>query len=181
MFVNLILRQIGRSLDIPFGVMVGDSSRYNYSSARLDYQGYDARISYDRAQLVIIVLEWIWEEWIKELSLMRPDVERALKQGDVYNVWGFTSRPSSDPTKEANADDVRLKNGSTNLAESYAARGLDWEDEIEQYKKEYDKLKGLGLDHLIQSKPAPVSVSHPGNEDESDTEETQETEEKTVE
>lgn len=148
-FVNKVLRQIGRSLDVPYGIMVGDSSGYNYSSARLDYQGYESRCSYDRKQLVIRILNWIFDYFMLQLTLMRSDIERAMKNGDIYNVWAFTARPSSDPTKEASAEDVRLRNGTTTLSEIYAERGKDWQEELEQREKEFIVIKDLGLQDLI--------------------------------
>lgn len=148
-FINLILRQIGRCLDVPFGIVAGDSSKYNYSSARLDYRGYESRLSYDRKQLVIRILNWIFAEFLLQLSLMRPDVERAKKNGDIYLTWAFTARPSSDPTKDASAEEMRLANGSTTYSEIYAERGLDWEEELEQRQKEITKLKQLDLLDMV--------------------------------
>lgn len=151
MFVNMILRQIGRAMDVPFGIVAGDSSSYNYSSARLDYQGYEARIKYDREQLTIRQLNCLFKDWLFEWA-----VYMAVKGKRIYKdlieskgigwKWTFTSRPSSDPSKDAEADAKRLETQTDNLAGVYAARGLDWEEELEQRSKELQKMKKLGLD-----------------------------------
>jgi hypothetical protein len=46
---------------------------------------------------------------------------------------------------DAQAEEIRLANGSTTLAEVYGDRGKNWEEELEQRKKEVDKMKELEL------------------------------------
>lgn len=144
-FVSCILREIGRAVDVPYGVVAGDSSKYNYSSARLDYRGYDDRISLDRKCMTIKQVNPVYLEWLKEFIVVRKDVRRVIEREDTYHNWRYAGRASIDPLKEARADEVRLKTLTTNLAEIYGDRGKDWEEQLEQRKKESDKLDALGI------------------------------------
>lgn len=156
MFVYMVLRQIGRLLDVPFGIVAGDHSKYNYSSARLDVTGYDEGKKYDRKQLEIRALNPVAEEFLFELSKLRPDVARYLETEGIPYGWNFTNRPSIDPAKDASVDDIRLKNGTITLAEIYSAKGKDWEEALEQRAKESKKIAELGLVFDTGS-PAPVA------------------------
>jgi lambda family phage portal protein len=150
-FVKTILREIGRVLDIPYGIIAGDHSSYNYSSARLDVTGYDERMKFDRNQLAIKILNPLFYEFLLEISIRRPDVERALATNKLRYQWKYTNRPSIDPSKDADVDDIRLRNGSTTLSEVFAARGLDWQEQIEQRSKEKIIISEKGLDIPAQS------------------------------
>lgn len=145
-FVDCVLREIGRVLDIPFGIVAGDSSRYNYSSARLDYRGYDDSVSFDRRCLVIRVVDPTFSEWLKEFLVKHKDIATLIRSNnDTYHNWRFSGRAPIDPLKEARADEVRLATLTTTLAEVYGDRGQDWEEALEQRQKEGQKLKDLGI------------------------------------
>lgn len=144
MFVNMVLREIGRLLDVPFGIVAGDHSKYNYSSARLDVTGYDERKKYDRSQLAIRNLNPLHREWILEVAKRRPDVEQAIKNG--YGLsWKYTNRPSIDPLKDAQVEDMRLRNGTTTYSEIYAFRGMDYREQFKQRQKENEEMAEFKL------------------------------------
>lgn len=145
MFVNMLLREIGRVLNMPFGVMVGDSSRYNYSSARLDYRGYEDRLKSVRKQLDVRELNIIYREWLREYVVSEQAVRAKIDRNKIKHIWRYSTRPSIDPQKDANTEDVRLRNGTTTLQEVYADRGEDWYEAMEQRKKEMEKVEELGL------------------------------------
>jgi hypothetical protein len=159
MFVNLVLREIGRILDMPFGIISGDSSAYNYSSMRMDVQGYLAQIRFDRHQLRIRGIDPYFKAWIKEFALRHPIVMQLLADSGIPHTWHFANRPSVNPKDEADAYNVQLQNNSITLAEIYAERGMDWEEQLEQRAKETKVLKDKGL---IQSNSAPVAPVLPG-------------------
>lgn len=151
MFVNIILRQIGRALDVPFGIVAGDSSKYNYSSAQLDIRGYEESRKYDQNQFSIIVMNKVFKDFLIELSLIQPVIRQKILTTGIYHNWTYAKRPSSDPQKDASAEQTRLNTYATNLSEVYSARGLDWEEELEQRKKELDKMAALGLNNAAST------------------------------
>lgn len=143
MFVNMVLREVGRLMDMPFGIVAGDHSRYNYSSARLDVTGYDERKKFEREQLAIIVMNPVVREFLYEMAFHVPEVRAALiksKWGVPFG-WKFTNRPSIDPMKDAEVDDKRLRNGSTTYSEVYAARGMDWRAAVAQLTQEKEEFQ----------------------------------------
>jgi capsid protein len=169
MFTNVILRQIGRLLNVPFGIVAGDHSKYNYSSARLDVTGYDESKKYDRKQLQIRILNPIFSEWIIELAKSRPDVGRIWETVGIRYSWNFTNRPSIDPLKDAMVDDLRLKNGTDTYANIYSTRGMDYEEQFKQIQKERVKLSENNLTFDKNS----ASMANVGNTDNQPTDATQ--------
>ena len=151
MFVNMVLREIGRVLDIPFGIVAGDFSKYNYSSARLEVSGYDETKKYDRKQLAIKILNPLHFEWLNEVVRRRPDVEKVIREGKYKLTWQFTNRPSIDPLKDATVDDMRLKNGTTSYSDVYAFRGMDYREAFQQISKENSEKKEFSLDFSEKS------------------------------
>lgn len=148
MFVNLCLREVGRALDVPFGVVAGDYSRYNFSSARLEVVGYDERKKGDRNQLVVTILNPVFYMFLAELvyerGLYAEQITRAMVEG--YRVsWKFVNRPALDPVKDATVDDIRLKNGTTTYSDVYAQQGVDYLDKFAQLRKEQAEISRNGL------------------------------------
>jgi capsid protein len=173
-FIDRELREVGRLLDVPRGVMLGDSSAYNYSSARMDYQGYDDRIAYLRNQLIIIILDPLFNEWFTEFilyNLSNPDSKiRALIRSNIaYDYtgkfilpthnWQFTKRQSIDPEKDANAAKTRMQTLTSTLAIECANLGYDWEELLESYKKIMERISELGLTNVFDSAIIGVSVA----------------------
>ena len=60
-----------------------------------------------------------------------------------------------DPLKEAQAAEVGLKNGIITYSDLYASEGKDWEESLEQRKREQDKIKDLGLEEVINNDSKP--------------------------
>ena len=145
MFINILLREIGRVLNMPFGIVSGDSSKYNYSSARLDFLDYQNRLRFFREQLVIKILNPTFRQWLIDAILLEPQIKTAFESGELRYAWQFPTRPSINPLMDAQAEEIRLLNGSITLAEVYADRGKNWEEELEQRKKEVEKIEELGL------------------------------------
>ncbi len=145
-FKNQILREVGRVLRMPFHKVAGDASGYNYSSARLDDQGYYEAIEVDQFQLVHWVLDPLFRAWLVEMSLASnllragPSLLSAWK-----HTWFFPGHGYIDPKTEAQAEEIRLKSNTTTLAEIHARQGRDWEGQIRQRAKELALCNELGL------------------------------------
>jgi capsid protein len=160
MFVDMLLREIGRVLNMPFGVVAGDFSKYNYSSGRLNFRGWDDTLKYERLQLAIRCLNPLFREWLLEFAKVDSAVARAMEQGKIRHAWAWPTRASIDPEKDAKAEDIRLKNGTTTYAEVYSDRGGNWLQSFEQRKRESEKIIEFGLDKVIDLKTA--SPAPPG-------------------
>ena len=139
-FKREILGEIGRSLQIPVNIIAGDSSRYNYASGRLDHQEYQKAVRIDQTQASAVVMKPIFSAWFREYAILN-NLPRTVPASAFY--WdGFEH---VDPTKEANAQAIRLAARTTNLSIEYGKQGRDWEDELIQIAREREKMAELGI------------------------------------
>ncbi|GIW78784.1 MAG: hypothetical protein KatS3mg105_0591 [Gemmatales bacterium] len=100
-FKNHLLREIGRCLGTPFNVVSGDSSSYNYSSARLDHQTYFKSIRVEQAQLECVVLDRLLAAWLDEAALIPGFLPANLGPfADWPHQWFWYGHEHVDPAKE---------------------------------------------------------------------------------
>ena len=128
------LKEIGRCLNMPYCVVAGDSSDYNYASGRLDWQTYLRSIAVDQASLERVCLNRVLAEWAREAAYVYdwwvPGIE-------LKHQWFWDGREHVDPLKEANAQDIGLGNGTRTLAGEAAKLGHDWQEDAKQRAKEF--------------------------------------------
>ncbi|MEQ8790095.1 MAG: phage portal protein [Pirellulaceae bacterium] len=153
-FKREILNEIARCLNMPANVARADSSGYNYASGRLDHQTYFKAIRVEQSHLEYVVLDRILAAWLDEAALIPGLLPEGLPPIAAWeHQWFWDGREHVDPAKEANAQSTRLASHTTTLAEEYARRGLDWEEQLRQRAKEVSLLKELGI----------TSAPEPGN------------------
>jgi lambda family phage portal protein len=140
-FKNQILNEIARCLNMPFNIACGNSSGYNYASGRLDHQTYYKAIRVERANIASGILDRIFALWLREYALVSG---RKVSAG-VDHIWFWDGFEHVDPAKEANATDIRLKNGTTTYSAEFARQGKDWEREMTQIAKERQRMAALGI------------------------------------
>lgn len=140
-FKAQILNEIARCLNMPYNIAAGNSSGYNYASGRLDHQTYFKSLRVERENIVATVLNKIFDLWLREYVLTT-----GVKLPEKFNwSWFWDGFEHVDPGKEANAIDIKLKNGTTTYAAEYSKVGRDWEDEFEQIAKEKRRMAELGI------------------------------------
>lgn len=152
-FKHELLNEIARCLNMPYNVAAANSSGYNYASGRLDHQTYFKAIRVEQSHFECVVLDRILAAWFDEAVLL-PDLLPA-GLGPIANwphQWFWDGHEHVDPAKEANAQETRLTNHTTTLADEYARRGQDWETQLRQRAKELALMNELGLAPL-QSRP----------------------------
>jgi capsid protein len=131
-------------MQVPFNVAYGNSAGYNYASGRLDWQTYFKNIQVDRSDLEIVCLEPVLRAWHSEAILVSDFIPVQWRNFSAFkHQWSWDGREHVDPAKEANAQDTRLKNHSTNHAIEYSKQGKDWQTELRQSVKELHFLKQL--------------------------------------
>jgi len=151
-FKREILNEIARCLNLPFNVAAGNSSGYNYASGRLDHQVYFKSIRIEQAHLDAVVCDRILDAWLAEAMLL-SDFAFLRGLGDLPHQWFWDGQEHADPAKEASAQEKRLKNHTTTLADEYAKQGKDWEVQLRQRAKEKQLMEELGLS-AAQAAPA---------------------------
>lgn len=151
-FKGEILNEIGRSGSVPFNVIAGNSSGYNFSSGRLDHVPYHRSIKVKRYRMRERAIDVIFMAFIDEAALI-GEIPAKLPPIWEWNwYWNFDGFSSIDPLKEANANRVMLDSGETNLAKIHSANGDDWESMVRQRAREQKLCRELGL--IQQPMPA---------------------------
>ncbi|HBG28594.1 MAG: hypothetical protein A2Y10_08605 [Planctomycetes bacterium GWF2_41_51] len=145
-FKDQILNEIARCLNMPFNIAACNSSGYNYASGRLDHQTYYKSIRVDQADMALVILDRILQAWLDEAILISdylPLNWRTIRR--FPHQWFWDGTEHVDPAKEAKAQEIRLSNHTTTLADEYAKQGKDWEVELYQRAREKKLMDKLGI------------------------------------
>lgn len=146
-FKREILGEIGRSLQMPVNIITGNSSGYNYASGRLDHQEYQKAIRLQQAECGVKIMTPIFRAWFAEWTLANAPELR----GSVVPVqWYWDGFEHVDPVKEAQAQQIRLASGITNLQIEIGKQGRDWEDALDQLYKERAISRELAKKYGVQ-------------------------------
>lgn len=140
-----IINEIARCLNMPFNVAAGNSAGYNYSSGRLDHQTYFKSIGVDQYHLETAVLDRLFFAWLEEAYLARLVDQPPDRLEGWPHQWFWDGFEHVDPSKEANAEAVRLANNTITLADVWARRGFDWREKLQQRAAERKFMAELGL------------------------------------
>ncbi len=163
-FKSEILKEIARCLSIPFNIVAGTSAGYNYASGRLDHQVYFKAIRIEQSIIETTILDRLLEAWLAEAinsdRALGPIAILLKGNWNPPHQWFWDGPEHVDPAKEAAAQEKRLINNTTTLAQEYASKGLDWEKQLRQRAKEKALIKELGLEETPPAPPAP-----PGDND----------------
>lgn len=171
-FKREILNETGRSVNAPLNIVSGNSSGYNFSSGRLDHLPYQRAIAIEREEVRTIVLDPVFAAWAKE-AVMEPDYLPGLPDFEEWSwTWNWDGFDSIDPVKDAQADDLRLKNGTLTFKEVFAYYGQDDQEQLDQLELEVKEFKRRGLVHPLDSAAmaAKNAPAQPAEREEDETE-----------
>lgn len=168
----------GHVIGAPRNIATNSSSEYNYSSARLDLFGiFRTGQKCRRADIVLPNLDKLFRAWYAEARLIDGYLPKGLPPIEQWTWdWRFDGFPSIDPQKDASANEINLRTGTTTLAEIYAERGLDWEEQLEQRGRELARMREIGLMPAAAPAEVPAAIADdnadedPGNEQASEAE-----------
>lgn len=141
-------RDIGRPVGMPLLIVRLDASGHNYSSARLDTQGYD--------RAVAGLQHWISgdEHNYGTLNRLVDEVAKEARFGNsalrnrpknVRYQWTWPRRPHVDVKKEGEGEAIGLQNMTVDLSDAVASRGKNIEDHIHKLKRTAKLLREAGL------------------------------------
>lgn len=153
-FMHAVLRHIAAGLNMPYELLLKDFSQSNYSSARAALLEAWRYFHGRRRWLVDYWLRPIYDLWLEEAV----NAGRIVAPGFYQNRYAYTrcrfifaGRGWVDPTKEAQAAQLRMQIGVSTLENECAEQGQDWEAVIEQRAYEQRRMQELGL---VVSPPA---------------------------
>lgn len=151
-----VLTEAGQPLQAPRNVATGSSAEYNYSSGRLDHLPYEQCLRVQRYDLRQAVLDPVFRAWLGEAVFVPGLLPDGLPPIAAWSwEWHYDGTGSIDPEKDAKTDDLELKNGTTTLAEIYARKGQDWEEQLRQRAREIALARELGLTGSGSPAPTP--------------------------
>ena len=134
-FIRCMVREIGRSIDMPYAVAAMDASGHNYSSMRGDWQAFFQSILVRRGLCGQQVLRKILSEFLQECAIV-------LGYGSARNlprfkaVWDWPDVMPLDPVKRAAARKIDLSIGAESYDEAYAKKGINPRQKKEEILKE---------------------------------------------
>lgn len=160
--IKAYLREIGRCLNLPRVIALGDASDYNYSSGRLDLQNFLRCMTVDRSTIFEArFMDRLLTAWIDEAILIEgflPDLFRRSSSQWSWS-WRWPEPEHVDRQKEAEGQATELANNTTTLAREFARRGLNWESELRQRARELALLRELNMGpqqpNNVQPQPQP--------------------------
>jgi lambda family phage portal protein len=147
-FVDNVLRHIGTGLNLPTELLRKDFSQTNYSSARAALMEAWRFFLGRRQWLATYWAKPVYELWLEEaINKNMIEVPNFYQNKALWTrcKWIGPGRGWIDPVKEAQASQLRMAIGLSSLEDECAVQGLDWEEILEQRKREQDKLDELGL------------------------------------
>lgn len=139
----------GRGIGLPRNKSTGSSHEYNFSSARIDEQSFNMKISRLQIDLKETCLEplfrsfygFLYAEAVARFGLGVPLPD------DVYFDFSFPKPPPNDPVVQAQANEINLKSGFLTHKMYYEdTYGEDFDDhiaDIEQGKQVVPSAYGI--------------------------------------
>jgi lambda family phage portal protein len=141
MFRNAILNEIARCVHMPSNKALADSSKYNYSSGRLDHQTYYEAIAIERSEWEINCLDRIFDWWLDEALMLDGYIELDTID-EVPHVWRWPPNKDVDPESDAKAS-IELINAGLMTEEQYLiAKNIDPESHYSQLAAQQARKSG---------------------------------------
>ena len=135
-----LVNEMGSPILMPYIVAALNSQGYNYASGRLDWQAFWKAIAVVQNWFGIQKCDLVFARWHAEARLIPGYLKNRLPAGQIKRQWFWPGSEHVDPAKEATAQEKRLKNKTSTLAEEYARKGQDWERQLEQWQREQEKI-----------------------------------------
>lgn len=151
-FVSAALGSIATALGTSREELTGDYSGTNYSALRGAFLKSWKALSARRDAFADHVATPIYLAWLEE-AIARGDVEIPAGAPALWEApyawsrcsWLGPARGWVDPTKEAQAAEIRIRAGVSSLRDEAAEQGKDWEELLEQQAAEEALRAQLGL------------------------------------
>ncbi len=151
-FSKNLSREAARRIGISASSYTMDFSDASYASVRMEGATIWPIAVRRRERISAPFAQGVYEPWLQEsIAEGRIPLKGGLaaflanRSSVCWAEWRGPEQPSADPYKDALANKVNLETGATTLQRIYAAKGQDWEEEIEQAGKEIEALTDIGM------------------------------------
>lgn len=153
-FERAVLRHLASGLNISYEELTRDYSQTNYSGARAALE-QSWKFFYGRRELIAgAFASQVYALWLEE-AIDKGDVEVPDGAPDFWSAktawcrcrWVGPRKGHIDPMKESKADLLEMKRGLLTMEDACAARGIDWEENLEEIAQERRRMEELGIDY----------------------------------
>jgi lambda family phage portal protein len=171
-FVDAIFRQIGAALGLSHDVLI-QSFNKSYSASRAALLLAWKMFSTRRAWLETYFCDPVYAAWMEEAVLRDRIVapgfleDPLIRMAYLGNIWTGPSHGQIDPTKETKAAQMRIDGLMSTIDQEVAALGGDFDQNMQQIRKEAKFKKELGIGTPQRSE---VGGQRPEEEEEEDKE-----------
>lgn len=131
-FNRAIISEEARPFSMPYNAAACDSSTYSFASGKLDMLCFWSEMDVARCDGNDLALDMLFASWFREWTILR-----SLRNIPPDHQWDWPPKPTIDAVAEAQANDVRLKNGTLTLRQAYSDQGMDFEDQLRVMAADY--------------------------------------------
>ncbi|KKM60033.1 hypothetical protein LCGC14_1545900, partial [marine sediment metagenome] len=170
-FIETMMRIVGVAIGLPYELLIKDFSKTNYSSARAALLEGRRMFTQWRNWLARKLCQPVYEMVLEEAFLRGMfDAKNfyELKHEYCRSIWIGGGWGWVDPVKEIEASRMAIDYGLSTLAEEAAGQGRDWEEIIEQRKKEETFIENEGVS-ISRSQKA-MGADQTGEKEDAETE-----------
>jgi lambda family phage portal protein len=150
-FKASVQRNAATGLGLTYAAFSGDDTGTSYASARIGIEREQSTLDSRRASLIDPLATQMFTLWLRE-QIVRGNITPpagldywANEAALTTLSWVGPAMPQIDPVKSATADEIRLSNGTTTLAEVCGKNGQDWEEVLDQQRDEQAYRLSIGL------------------------------------
>lgn len=139
-FAEITKESIAAGYEVPYELLTGDYSRFNYSSSRQSRT--DFGISLDDWQWNLVIPQFchkVWS-WVLDGAVLDRVIDRAVEV-----LWVPPRRALIDPLKETMAEERQIRNGFKTIGQSIREAGGDPDEVWEERAAELTKLREHGI------------------------------------
>jgi len=163
-FIKSHLQAYASAVNVSYALLTGDLEGVNFSS--LKNANAHEKDSFKALQQFLVdhFLDPIYEMWLRQqlingtITIGGTPLDPTRLEKYLASDWSAPRWAPIDEQKKANADRIRLEDGTTTISAILAEEGREFSDVMEQRKAEMDKLKELGLEFTEKKVTDPAEV-----------------------
>lgn len=145
-FLTTICKTIGAAVEMPYEVLLS-AFNSNYSASRAALLEVWKMYNNRRTKVIDKFCKPIYEEFMDEIvakgyvNIPNYFTDPLVRKAALRAEWYGPVQGSIDPKKEAQADELNIKNKTKSRARITRENGNDWDQTVEQLAKEERKIK----------------------------------------
>lgn len=154
-FVKAVSMPMARALGISYLTLTGDVSAANYSSMRAGLIPERDHFRCLQNFIALHACRWVYREWVGQALLTQQLRVDTRIRSDLYAVeWKPRGWKWVDPANDLDALEAEIRLGLTTRTRAAAERGNDFEEVVDELKKEQEYAEAEGVDVSVERKSA---------------------------